>query len=227
MDNTTGQIKHRFTAENIFVSIGDREILKGVTISAQTGQITGLLGRNGSGKSTMLKSAFGTQKVYDKTIQVNGETLRLPYAKAGAVNYLPQHACFPDGMKPAKAIANYGIGKDAILNEFPELADEIGKSFNELSGGNERLLSALILILADTKFTMLDEPFTHIMPMYIERLKAILIREKMRKGIILTDHMYESLLEVSDVIYLMKDGKTSIIQQRSDLVLHGYLNDWQ
>lgn len=111
-----------------------------------------------------------------------------------------------------------------IVNSVPELEDDLEKHVFELAGGHERLWSALLLIYADTLFTMLDEPFTHLGPVYIERLKEILRTEKERKGIIITDHMHRHLLEVSDDLFLMKEGKTIYCRNSDDLVVHGYLS---
>ena len=216
-------------AENIFVRIGMRDILNGVTIRADRGKITGLLGRNGCGKSTMLKAMFGTMRAYERSVFLDGQYVRKLYTINKGVNYLPQHAFLPPGFKISRILQDFEVGVPDIISDFPELEADIDKRVGELSGGLDRLWSALILVYADTKFTLLDEPFTHIMPLHIERLKQVLLKQKLKKGIIITDHMYRHLLDVSDTIYLMKEGKTIYIKEREDIVLHGYLReliDW-
>lgn len=213
------------TAENIFISFSGRKILDGVSISARKGEITGLLGRNGCGKSTMLKIIFGTQVATDKNIHINGRHVKHAYAHKGLLNYLPQFSFFPPTLKVEKAAKEFEVDVSNILGDFPELREDIGKTFSKLSGGKERLWSVLILLLAKTAFTLLDEPFTHIMPLHIDALKRVLLREKQNKGIILTDHMYRPLLEISDRIYLIKESKSYFIRNLPDLSLHGYVRE--
>lgn len=212
----------RFIAENIFVSISGKQIVRCATISINKGSITGLLGRNGSGKSTMLKAIFGTQKTDDINIHAGGKHIRKPYAVAGLINYLPQWPLLPPEIRISTALKHYDTGPEKILNDFPELEEDLQLKVFELSGGRERLWSTLILIFANTQYTMLDEPFTHVMPLHRDKLKVILSREKQNKGILITDHLYHDLLDISDSIYLMKDGKSIYIRDIADLALHQY-----
>ncbi len=215
----------QLVAENIFLLIGDREILKGVTISASKGSITGLLGRNGSGKSTMLQCIFGTRAADECDVYVNGIKISAPYTHNGVVNYLPQASFLPPRLTIKKILRQYGVETKSLLSHFPELEEELDKHVHELSGGMERLLSVLLILLAPTRFTLLDEPFSHIMPLHVDRLTSLLRGQKQKKGIIVTDHLYQQLLSVSDTVYLMKDGKSIFIRDGEDLVLHGYLRN--
>lgn len=216
---------NRLTAENIFVSVGQKEILKGVAISVARGSITGLLGRNGSGKSTLLRTIFGTQRSYDQNIQINGRQIKHAYKVSGALNFLPSHPMLPGNLRIKTALKHYEIAAEQIVDRVPELKKDLNKKVFELAGGHERLWSALLLIYADTMFTLLDEPFTHLGPLYIEYLKEILLQEKIRKGIIVTDHMYNHLLDIGDMFFLMKEGKIIHCRNNDDLILHGYLGD--
>jgi len=213
----------RFVAENVCVSIVGRAIVNNGTVSIEKERITGLLGRNGSGKSTLLKAIFGTQKADDLNVHADGQIVRKPYAVRGLINYLPQWNFLPGDLQIKRILQQYEINPEKIVNVFPELEEDLTKKTTELSGGRERLWSTLSLVYADTKYTMLDEPFTHLAPLHIEKLKEILQREKHNKGILITDHMYQHLLELSDVLYLMKDGNSILIRERSDLVLYAYV----
>ncbi len=213
----------QLVAENIFLSIGNRKILKGVTISASKGSVTGLLGRNGSGKSTMLQCIFGTRTAEECDVYVNGVKISAPYTCNGIVNYLPQASFLPQQLTINKILRQYSIETSTILRHFPDLEEELDKRVRELSGGTERLFSVLIILLARTRFTLLDEPFSQIMPLHLEKLMAVLHAQKQKKGIIITDHLYQQLLSVTDTVYLMKDGKSIYIREREDLELHGYL----
>ncbi len=226
-DSPYSLIPDILTAENIFLSIGQKDILKGVTIRAEKGKITGLLGRNGSGKSTMMQSIFGTRKADECDIFINGVMVKQPYCVNGLVNYLPQQNFLPQDMSLKRIARDFKITPLDILEYFPEIEENMNKKIGELSGGIERLFSVMILLLADTRFTFLDEPFSHIMPLHVAQIQKLLLQQKQKKGIIITDHLYKALLPISDYLFLMKDGKTIFIKDRNDLVLHGYINQYQ
>lgn len=210
--------------ENIYFSVGARNILRGATIRADKGRITGLLGRNGSGKSSMLKAVFGAEKVDECDVYVDGKKIRAPYLADRLLCYAPQFPFLPSRQTPAAIAGQLGVDVQAIIDLFPELETEMNKRINELSGGRERLITVLMILMADVQFVFLDEPFTFIMPIHIDRLKQLLLSEKERKGIIVTDHIYKHVLSVSDSLYLMKEGSTILLREQDDLVLHGYVN---
>ena len=70
---------------------------------------------------------------------------------------------------------------------------------------------------------MLDEPFSYLMPIHVEKLKEILAIEKTKKGIVITDHLYQDLLDVTDDLYLIHDLKSYRIRNLEDLKVYGYL----
>lgn len=183
------------TAENIAISFGRREILSAVSLRVEKGKITGLLGRNGCGKSTLLKIIFGTQPAPDKIIQLDGKTISHPYTIKGAINYAPQFSFFPKGLTIARALKDFGVSPEKVFHDFPALDVDMHKTFAELSDGSVRLWTILTLVYAQSHFTLLDEPFTHIMPLHVEQLKEVLQREKQNKGIVVTDHMHKHVTE--------------------------------
>ncbi len=222
--NTYAPVSDTLVAENIFLTIGMKDILKGVTIRASKNSITGLLGRNGAGKSTMLQSVFGARRAAECDVFVNGVKTRNPYTIQGLVNYLPQRPFLPGHLTAHKLAQHFSVSTQGMLTHFPGLEQELHKPVRDLSGGQLRLVSVLLILLAPTRFTLLDEPFSHIMPLHIEKLCELLIQQKQHKGIIITDHMYRPLLQVSDKLFLMREGKSIYMREREDLVLHGYIN---
>lgn len=212
-------------AENVFLSIGNKEILKGATINTEAGHITGLLGRNGAGKSTLLRTMFGTLPAQECDVFLNNIKIKKPYTADRLVNYLPQQPFLPPSLTIKQVARQFNVPLEHILDPYPDIEQHIDKKIRHLSGGTERLLSVLILLFANTRFTLLDEPFTHIMPLHVERLKELLYRQKEKKGIIITDHLYRHVLDISDKLYLMKEGRSIYIKDWDDLVLHGYVNE--
>jgi len=70
----------------------------------------------------------------------------------------------------------------------------------------------------------LDEPFSFIAPIYVEKIKAILQLKKQKSSIVITDHFYRDILDVSDTIFFLKDGYSKLISSKQDLKDEGYLN---
>jgi ABC-type lipopolysaccharide export system ATPase subunit len=71
---------------------------------------------------------------------------------------------------------------------------------------------------------MLDEPFTHIMPVNIESINMIIEREKLKKGIILIDHQYQNVIDICNRIYIIENGKTNEVLSETDFQKFGYLS---
>ena len=192
-------------------------------MASETGKITGLLGRNGSGKSTLLKIVFGSMPFEQKSVRINGDSLGLHYLTKRRIAYLPQGNLIPSYLSIRKAIALFEIDADAIISVFPEVAELIHMKPPQLSGGYLRLLEMLLILESKADFCLLDEPFTGLTPVYIERIKEILLRARMTKGIIITDHMYRHVAEVSDNLYLLVNGQTYQIRDQEQLISFGYV----
>ena len=102
---------------------------------------------------------------------------------------------------------------------------QLSRRTHQLSGGTARLLHALLLLHADTAFSLFDEPFTGIMPVHIETLADEMHRLKRRKSLLLTDHRYLEMLPLCDVSYLLHHGRLLKLgaDLRAELQKHGYV----
>lgn len=215
---------NQLSVENTFLSISGKKILDGSAINIHQGKRTGLLGSNGAGKSVFLQTIFGIRKAASCDVFFNSQKIKKACYRDGLVNYLPQYRFLPAAFSLNDFIQQFHVDKTVLLRYFPELSGLLHQSIDELSGGEERLFSALLIILAPAKFTMLDEPFTHLMPLYIERLKTLLQYQKQIKGFIVTDHLYQSILEITDDLYFMKSGQSFLLKNpEEDLALHQYI----
>ena len=139
------------------------------------------------------------------------------------LSYLPQKPFLPAGIAVRRLFREFGVDEQVVLQYFPELEPELKYTVGELSGGMQRLLSALLIVLSDARFSLLDEPFSHIMPVHVATLKKVIVAQKSRKGFIITDHMYRHVLEIKDQVYLLKEGKSILIKDLNNLAVHGYL----
>ena len=80
-----------------------------------------------------------------------------------------------------------------------------------------------VLLMSDAEFCILDEPFSNVAPNCIDKIQALILEQKSRKGIIVSDHMYEQIIGISDDLYLLRDGYTFPIKCREDLIDNGYI----
>ena len=80
-----------------------------------------------------------------------------------------------------------------------------------------------LVLMSDAEFVILDEPFSNISPNCIEKMQALIREQKASKGIIVSDHLYEAIIEITDDLFLLRDGYTFPIKSREDLVRNGYI----
>jgi len=211
-------------AENLHKSFGRRPVVKGVDIHCSSGEIIGLLGRNGAGKTTcfqmivgLLKPDLGRILLDDRDITATSTHIK---ARLG-ITYLPQ-----ENSVFLKASVKNNL--DLILELQPgsrrerdekiaSLLNELGmtehadQSAHSLSGGERRRLEISRSLALNPSFLLLDEPFTGIDPLTIRELQKILLSLKEKGiGIILSDHNVRDTFRITDRAYIIDDGEILI-----------------
>ncbi len=114
-----------------------------------------------------------------------------------------------------------------VWNEFIEHSvykKYFQKKSNQLSGGEIRQLETLMILYSKANYILLDEPFIHLSPMQAEEFKEIIRKRSQVKGIIVTDHQYYNILEISDKIILLNNGCTKPIKNSDELITYSYIN---
>ena len=215
-------MNHQLVVDSVVVRFGEKTVLSGGYITSQTGKVTGLLGRNGTGKSCMFRALMGGLKV-DYVIVHIDETPIERNRIGQRIKYLPQDRMLPRGMTLKRAFELYKVNFWEFANQFPKYSRYYNTAPWEMSGGEARMAELYLVLMMEGDFCILDEPFSQISPIYIEAAQQ-LIREKSReKGIIVTDHNYEAISKVVDNLFVIADGYTFPVESRDDLVRHGYL----
>ena len=217
-------MKHVLEIDSIQKKFDLITILSDVYLKCETGDIVGLLGRNGSGKSTLLQIIFGILKADFKFIRVDGVVNSKTSELFNEISYLSQDNFLPRNFRVAKVIA-LSIKKDKI-NDF--YSDETittlkNKSIGELSSGELRYLEIKLVLSNSSKFVLLDEPYNGLSPLLIEKINDLILKNAAQKGIIITDHNYESIIGISTRLTLLKEGKLHHIKNKEELVEKGYL----
>lgn len=212
--------------KNLNKSFKEKQILKDLSFEFRTDETNVIFGRNGSGKSTLLKLIYGTLKPDNLELKINGELIKNNNVILdNRIGYLPQDNFLPKNLKVSEVIAMYfkeGDRQDKVFYA-PRINKIQNRKISQLSLGERRYLEIVLLGNLDHKFLLLDEPFSMIEPLYIEIIKDFLNIIKKTKGIILTDHYYNDAMEIADKIFLIKEGNKIKINERKDLIDHGYI----
>jgi ABC-type multidrug transport system ATPase subunit len=214
---------HTLEADGIQLDFGLRRILSDVYLKCETGKITGLLGRNGQGKSCLMNVILGTLNSSINSVRFDGNVAKSIAKRPNLLLYLPQFNFIPKSLKVKQVFDDFQLSYPDFENRFPEFKEKYGSKVSHLSGGQWRTVEIYVIAKRPSLFAMLDEPFTHLNPIQIDKIKEFLLEEKINKGFLITDHMYQHLLDVSDSVYLLKDGKTHLTKAIQDLDDLGYV----
>ncbi|WP_288460706.1 ATP-binding cassette domain-containing protein [uncultured Chryseobacterium sp.] len=214
----------RLHIDSVTKSFNEKKILRDIYIGCETGKIIGLLGRNGTGKSTLLQIIFGTEKGDSQFIRVDDKVLQNQMDRKGRIAYLPQHSFLPRGVKIKKLISLFCNKENADqLFELNLLKPFLNETSGSLSGGEKKIIEVILVLYSDSKFVLLDEPFNALSPKMIVEIQKMIKDQSRQKGIIISDHRYKEVLDVSDEIYLLSDCYLSQIKDLKELQDKGYL----
>ena len=206
---------------------GGSHILRGIGFEAKLGEVTVILGRNGVGKTTLLKSLMGLVPVKTGTIQLDGVNITkdTPYERVRkGVGYVPQgreifgRLTVQDNQRMGLAYKSGSTPIPAELFElFPVLKQMINRRGGDLSGGQQQQLAIARALAAGPRLLMLDEPTEGIQPSIIKDIGRVLrmLADKgldgQRMAIVLVEQYYDFAAELADRYLVMERGE--VVQQ--------------
>ena len=217
--------KNILLADSIRLSFGSFDVLSGAWLRAETGKVTGVLGRNGCGKSCMFRAIMGELRTQDLFVKFNDRVVTGNDEMGLYVKYLPQKPFLPPKFTLRKAFQYFGIEVGKFTSDFPRFSKYEDVELRELSGGELRMVEIWLCLNSGAPFCILDEPFSYLAPVYVEKVQEMIRERKKDMGIIISDHNYEALLQVSDDVLLLSDGYVHLVREMSDLVRYGYCRD--
>ena len=204
------QSVNRLLVDSVHLEFDKLQVLQSAFITAQTGRVTGVLGRNGCGKSCLFKCIMGGIKPQNIFVRFNDEP-ETDYAHIGKrVKYLPQNVFMPANMTLGEAFDLYGVDYDGLVAFDNKFHTYERMTSGQLSGGEVRIAEMYMVLNSEAEFCILDEPFSNVAPKYVEMMQQLIQQHKATKGIIISDHMYESVMDITDDVliprYITKNG---------------------
>ena len=211
------------------LSYGASLCLRGVDLVAEPGRITCVLGRNGVGKSSLMRAIMGLERVSAGSITWEGRdiTRLAPAERARAgIGYVPQgREIFPfltvrENLETALAAAPRGSGvPDDVFDLFPILKNFLKRRGGDLSGGQQQQLAIARALTARPRLLILDEPTEGIQPNVIKdiaRVIALLAKER-GMGVILVEQYFDFARELADSISVMVRGEVALAGPTAEL----------
>lgn len=204
------------TVNEIYKSFGEKNVLKGISLSAESGKALGILGRNGAGKTTLIRIIMQVFGADAGTVTVNGSKIDFSKVRIG---YLPEER----GLYPKQKILTQllyfaelkGVDKKAALatadKYFKELQIEQYKNvrLDTLSKGNQQKIQLIAALISEPDIVILDEPFSGLDPVNAGMLKNI-VKELIAEGkmVLFSSHQMNYIEEFCDDIVILNGGKS-------------------
>jgi branched-chain amino acid transport system ATP-binding protein len=201
---------------------GKSHILQGVSMTLNEGELVCLLGRNGVGKSTTLKSIMGLVRPSEGSIRFHGQELigKRPYEVARlGLGYVPEdrrifrslsvHENLLMGVKGSKdAAGNGGWTVERVYEKFPKLKDRRDNKGGHLSGGEQQMLTVARTLMGNPKLILIDEPTEGLAPLIVKDVLEMLAAVR-NSGVtvLMVEQNFKASIKVADRFYIMGKGQ--------------------
>ncbi|MQF85000.1 MAG: ABC transporter ATP-binding protein [SAR202 cluster bacterium] len=223
--------KTSLEAKNISAGYGEQIIIRNIDLDLHESSITTIIGPNGCGKSTFLKSISGIINPVEGEVSIYGSNVTelntFELSKKG-LGYVPQSEnIFPslsveDNLKMGGYILSnddYKKNLEYVLEMFPVLKDKLSDSSSNLSGGQRQMLALSRALMLDPKIIMLDEPTAGLSPIIVDEvLENIISLKKSNLSVLLVEQNAKKVLKISDFGVVFSFGKKVIEDEASRIL---------
>lgn len=217
--------------EGIDGGYGAVQVLRGLTFAAAAGQVTCVMGRNGAGKTTMLRAIMGQVRVTAGRILLDGQPIQhLP------AHEVPRHGIgyVPQGRRlfgPLTVAENIEIGlmtrgrgaatRERVLNLFPRLRERLDQRSSTLSGGEQQMLAIARALCLEPSVLLLDEPTEGLQPSMIALIRdTVMSLKAMGVAVVLVEQRVDAVLSVADRVAFVTGGTVAETCDASALTPH-------
>lgn len=211
-------------AKNIIKDFGKLRVLNQINLTCKKGECIALIGPNGCGKTTLIKSILGMVIPNSGEITFEGKSIKNDFKYRNHIGYMPQIGRYPDNMKVGqiidmiKNIRNSHSQPDEDLYKLFKLESISNKRMRTLSGGTTQKVSATLAFLFNPDVLILDEPTAGLDPLASEILKEKIIAERNKgKLILITSHLLSELDDLISEIVFMQEGQVKFHKTIEDL----------
>jgi branched-chain amino acid transport system ATP-binding protein len=209
------------SVRGIHTYYGDSYVLQGLSLEVREGSIVAILGRNGMGKTTLIRSVAGLTPPREGDIRFRGAALagRPPYAIAqSGIALVPQGrrifrslSVRENLLLPTSGLARPRSGRwnlQAVLAEFPQLAERIQHPGGALSGGEQQMLAVGRALMANPDLILMDEPSEGLAPKLVQQIGEIMksVRDH-GHAVLLVEQNFALAMQVADYIYVVSAGR--------------------
>ena len=224
--------------KNLETWYGESHILHGIDFRVADGEVVTLLGRNGAGRSTILKAILGLTGRRTGSIEVNGQqTIGMPTYKVAhlGIGYRPEERGIFSSLTAEEnlllppEVVKGGMGVDAIYEMFPNLYERRSSPGARLSGGEQQMLAIARILRTGAKILLLDEITEGLAPVIVHKLGEVVTKlSKSGFTIVLVEQNFRFAAKLADRHYVIESGHVVEVVQRSELaakeeLLNGYL----
>jgi len=202
-------------ANNVSKNFGSLTALNNFSVNCNKGECIALIGPNGSGKTTFIKTILGMVVCDSGFITVNGFNIKNDWQYRSNIGYMPQTGRYPENMTIGQVLEmmqdirgkiNSNELDEDLINQF-EIKSILHKRMRTLSGGTRQKISAALAFLFNPDLLILDEPTAGLDPLSSEILKEKIIEEKKKgKLILITSHILSELDDLVTQVIYMQDG---------------------
>ena len=214
-----------FEVKQVFFSYGDVLALNGISFSANRGQIVGLVGENGAGKSTIIKNIYRYLTPDIGTITLDGKDIFTYRSGAYPVSYIPDVPVFYEELSLLEHLhfikAIYpqgGVSIDEMIERL-DMKEHQNKIPAALSKGTRQKLMIAMALLREFELLIADEPFSGLDPKQIATLKALLTEQKEKgKIILLSSHLLDVTENICDQYVVIKNGRCLLSGSKQELL---------
>ena len=220
--------------DGLYAGYGLAQVLRGIDLTLQAGEIVAVLGRNGSGRSTLLKAVMGLLPAQGRLLFRGQEVQALPTHRRAllGLGYVSEHRdVFPRmsvrqnlllGSKPpAFADAAAGWSEHRVLDLFPPLQHRLLAPASALSGGEQQMLAIARALMGNPRVLLLDEPTEGLAPQRVQAT-AVLLRQLRAAGlgVLLVEQRLQLALDVADRVAVLGDGQVQFTGSGAELQDH-------
>ncbi len=218
-------------AEAIDLHYGASQALRGVSVRADLGEVACVLGRNGVGKTSLLRAIVGHQEISAGTISLEGAEISAlpPYERASrGIAYVPQgREIFPlltveENLQTGYAAIARPLRHipDEIFELFPVLRDMLSRRGGDLSGGQQQQLAIARALVTRPRLLVLDEPTEGIQPSIIKDIERVirLLADRGDMAILLVEQYFDFARDLADLFWVLDRGEVVLQGSREDMV---------